>query len=273
MRLKSCHGHPSPIPLVFLFACQLFSACGQVDLGKDQVDSGKGSEPDFNPLPISAEYVFSKNHHYSTFMGVGWSCVGTVHRSPVREAGSPGMRRFVDRNSFVYTRIQFDPSGTGARDTTRESGSFSDTVAFRESADSLTMTSADAFLNVDVPPGIIPSLPNGLGRASSLIRSATVSFPKRDFPVSGIFSGQDRNRDCGYTDGGQTTPCRELFYSDLYSTSETLFFLRGTGFISLQSGSGGPDQTNDRPQESDSIRLLYRVLDGDTLWYNGSINP
>jgi hypothetical protein len=105
-----------------------------------------------------------------------------------------------------------------------------------------------------------------------LITGTTVSFPKRDFPSVRTPDSQNAAADCGYNEGGQTSTCRKLIESDFRYQSESLAFLQDVGFISLQS-SNSTAPLGSGSQETGSIRLLYRVLRGDTLWYNGTVSP
>lgn len=246
-------------------AGQFLSACGPMD-------TGKPSGSDFNPLPDSAEYVYAKEIRNSSGMSPGWSCIDTVRINPVREAAAPGSRRFLDSSAIHCTVVAFKPDGSGATDTIRSEIVSLDTLSFSESSNSLAITGAEAFLNVGLPPGILPGYPDGLLRTSKLITGTTVSFPKRDFPLVRTPDSQNAAENCGYIEGGQTTSCRKLIDSDFRYQSESLAFLQDVGFISLQSAkSSAPLGTG--PTESGSIRLLYRVLRGDTVWYNGTVSP
>ncbi|MBW8889676.1 MAG: hypothetical protein JF616_18115 [Fibrobacteres bacterium] len=251
--------------LGLLLACRLISACGEVD-------PEKGPGGDFNPLPDSAEYVYAKEFRYSSGMTPGWSCIDTVRRNPVAEAASPGRRRFLDSNTIHCAVVGYSQEIAGVIDTIREEIASLDTISFSETPVSLTMTDADAFLNVALPSGVMRQYPDGLRRSSRLITEATVSFPKSGFPVVQTPYSQDAAQDCGYVEVGRTSPCRKLISSDFRYQSEVLAFLQGTGFISLQSSDyAAPLGTGS--QETGSIRLLYRVLHGDTLWYKGNVSP
>src|SRR6185369_11317044 len=226
MPTKSRGIGPLPAFFGFLLVLQFLSACSEVD-------SGKGPEPDFNPLPDSAEYVFAKEIDYSSGMSPGWKCIDTVRRNPVRETASSGRRRFLDSSTIHCVVVAYSTEISGAVDMVRKEITALDTIAFSESPDGLTMTGADAFLNVALPSGVMPQYPDGLRRSSRLITEATVTFPKRGFPVVRTPDSQDASQNCAYTDGGRTSSCRKLISSDFRYQFEALTFLQGTGLISL----------------------------------------
>lgn len=266
---------PSPsIPILFAFSFCLW-AC-------DIFDPGPGSGPvipthpvppvDFNPLPDSAEYVFTKEIRF--FYVTGYQCTSEVRRKPFPEPDSGKTRRFIDSNAVRCTFIDFAGDGSGRHETTYFAGTYADTVRFREDSSSLTLEGADRFLNVFLPPGMHPGRPNGI-RGGSDFATPTAIFPKTHFPQNDNMVKVDPGyaANCAYAEGDLRLPCKRLIKSDMRYSNETLVFLAKVGFFSLsESSSSAP--LGSGSSMSSKVRLLYRVLGGDTLRYPGTImNP
>lgn len=249
----------SPIP-------RLLSALGLSLWACDSTTSDPVAGEDFNPMPVSGEYAFSKEiRSQSVMASFGGECLTEVHRKPFPESAAAQERRFIDSNSVSCIFRT-------ATDTTPFTATYLDTVVFREGYSSLTFEGADRFFNLALPPGLHPDYPAGFEGGSDYGDSPQATFPKQTFPENANMVRVNPNyaAKCWYLEAGVRTACRRLIETDMRYRSQSLVFLAGPGFLSMDfSWSGAPLGASNTG--STKVRLLYRILGGDTLRYTGTI--